>query len=353
LLEVDGLQVHFPILRGVVRQRRIGSVRAVDGVTFALNHGQTLGLVGESGSGKTTTGRAIMRLATPTGGHIRINGRDVSAMSDAEAKELRRTVQMIFQNPFASLNPRMTIGNIIADPLRVHGIGSEADRRERVRELLRLVGIEPSLVNRYPHQFSGGQRQRIGVARALAVEPSLIVCDEPVSALDVSVQAQILNLLSELQQRLGPAYLVISHDLAVVRHISDRVAVMYLGRLMEVADRAVLYAAPRHPYSAALLASVHVPNPRLERGRRRVVLRGDIPSPSAPPAGCRFHTRCWLYERLGQPDRCVTEEPELRDVAVGQQTACHFAEEIDAHRTEIGTGSGATVGPESALTLAN
>jgi oligopeptide transport system ATP-binding protein len=336
LLDVEGLTVHYAVTRGVVFQRRVGTVQAVDGVSFAIPAGHTLGLVGESGSGKTTTGRAIVGLVRPTAGRIRFEGRDVLGRSPRERHALRRRIQMIFQNPFASLNPRMTIGNIVADPLRAHarslvaeGIQSEADRRERVREALRLVGLDPALVNRYPHQFSGGQRQRVGIARALAVRPSLVICDEPVSALDVSIQSQILNLLRDLQRRLGLTYLMISHDLAVVRHVSDWVAVMYLGRLMELADRETIYRAPAHPYTRALLASVRVPDPRIERARRIAPLPGDIPSSMDPPVGCRFHTRCPLRQRLGRPAECETVEPVFRELHEGHRVACHFAERID------------------------
>jgi oligopeptide transport system ATP-binding protein len=326
LLEVEDLRVHFPILSGIVFSRQVGTVRAVDGISLGIAPGETLGLVGESGSGKSTTGRAIAGLVRPTAGRIWFEGRDVATADGAAAKALHRRIQVIFQNPFASLNPRMTIGNIIADPLRVHGIGDERARRERVRELLELVGIDPRLVNRYPHQFSGGQRQRIGIARALAVEPSLVICDEPVSALDVSIQAQILNLLVDIQARLGLAYLMISHDLAVVRHVSHRVAVMYLGRLVEVADRDALYASPGHPYTRALLGAVHVPDPRVERARRSAPLAGELPSPANPPPGCHFHTRCPLRRQLGNPVECETLDPALRSIGTGQQVACHFAE---------------------------
>jgi oligopeptide transport system ATP-binding protein len=329
LLEVQGLRVHFPITRGVLLRRQIGAVRAVDGVTFSIRAGETLGLVGESGSGKTTTGRAVLGLIAPTEGRIVFDGRDLATLPKADRKVARRKAQMIFQNPYASLNPRMTIANIVADPLRVHGIGTERERRERVGEVLRLVGLDPRLGNRYPHQFSGGQRQRVGIARALAVGPSLIVCDEPIAALDVSIQAQIINLLVDLRTNLGLSYLFIGHDLAVVRHIADRVAVMYLGRLMELADRDSIYRRAAHPYTRALMAAVHVPDPRLERRRTAAPLVGEIPSPESPPPGCRFSTRCPLRERLGRPERCVDEEPELREVASGHQVACHFTEQID------------------------
>jgi oligopeptide transport system ATP-binding protein len=326
ILEADKLEVHFPITRGVVIQRTVGSVRAVDGVSFTVRPREVLGLVGESGSGKTTTGRAIVGLVRPTGGRIRFEGREIEAAAPEERRALRRRIQMVFQNPYSSLNPRMTIGNIVADPLRVHGIGKERERRERVAESLRLVGLDPSVVNRYPHQFSGGQRQRIGIARALSIQPSLVICDEPVSALDVSIQAQILNLLADLRSSLGLSYLFIGHDLAVVRHVADRVAVMYLGRLMELADRDTIYRQPLHPYTQALLGSVHIPDPAMERRRSVAPLTGDIPNPSAPPPGCRFSTRCPLRSALGNPERCTTEEPALRDLGGGQLVACHFAE---------------------------
>ena len=329
LLEVTDLRVHFPITRGVLLRRQIGAVRAVDGISFTIRAGETLGLVGESGSGKTTTGRAVIGLTTPTEGRIVFEGRDLATLPRADRKVARRKAQMIFQNPYASLNPRMTIGNIVADPLRAHGIGTERQRRDRVRELMGLVGLDARLVNRYPHQFSGGQRQRVGIARALAVGPSLIVCDEPVAALDVSIQAQVINLLVDLRGSLGLSYLFIGHDLAIVRHIADRVAVMYLGRFMEVADRDSIYRRPAHPYTRALLAAVHVPDPHLERLRASPPLSGEIPSPESPPPGCRFSSRCPLRERLGRPQRCVDEEPQLREVAAGHQVACHFTEQID------------------------
>ena len=331
LLEVRDLSVHFPIRRGVIVQREVGTVRAVDRVTFDIDPEETVGLVGESGSGKTTTGRAIVRLVKATGGSIVFKGRNLTDPANAP-KALRRDIQMIFQNPLASLNPRMTMGNSIADPLRVHGIGSERERRERVRELLEKVGLNPGWVNRYPHQFSGGQRQRIGIARALSVSPSLIIADEPVSALDVSIQSQILNLLQDLQRELGLAYLIISHDLAVVRHLSNRVVVMYLGRIMEVGDRATIYERPSHPYTRALLAAVHVPDPKVERSRQHLPLPGEVPSPSNPPSGCKFHPRCWLREALGRPERCETEEPAARELAPGHRVACHFAEDIESVR---------------------
>jgi oligopeptide transport system ATP-binding protein len=329
LLDVTDLRVHFPITRGVLMRRQVGAVRAVDGISFAIRAGETLGLVGESGSGKTTTGRAVIGLSPPTEGRIVFEGRDLATLPKADRKVARRKVQMIFQNPYASLNPRMTIANIVADPLRVHGIGTEKERRERVGDVLGLVGLDPRFGNRYPHQFSGGQRQRVGIARALVVGPSLIVCDEPIAALDVSIQAQIINLLVDLRTNLGLSYLFIGHDLAVVRHIADRVAVMYLGRFMELADRDSIYRRAAHPYTRALLAAAHVPDPRLERERRAAPVAGEIPSPEAPPPGCRFSTRCPLRERLGRPERCVEEEPQLREIAGGHHVACHFVEQTD------------------------
>jgi oligopeptide transport system ATP-binding protein len=329
LLDVRDLSVHFPIKRGLILQKEVGAVRAVDRVSFTIARGEALGLVGESGSGKTTTGRAILRLVTPTAGSILYKGRPLD-VSKGERKQLRRDIQMVFQSPLSSLNPRMTVGNSIGDPLRVHGIGDRGEREKTVRALMEKVGLNPAWINRYPHQFSGGQRQRIGIARALSVSPMLIVADEPVSALDVSIQSQILNLLTDLQRDLGLTYLIISHDLAVVRHLCGRVAVMYLGRIMEIGDRDRIYARPRHPYTRALLSAVHVPDPIAERSRSHVPLPGEIPSPSEPIVGCRFRSRCYLYEALGRPDRCAAEEPELRTVEDGQSVACHFAEQTTA-----------------------
>jgi oligopeptide transport system ATP-binding protein len=321
ILEVNDLQVHFPITDGVIFQRQIGSVKAVDGVSLAIQPGETLGLVGESGSGKTTTGLAIMQLVKPTGGTIIFEGQSIAATNQQQKRALYHRMQMIFQDPYASLNPRMTIGNIIADPLRVAGNLRGAALKNRVRELMENVRLSPNMVNRYPHQLSGGQRQRVGIARALALDPTFIVCDEPVSALDVSVQAQTLNLLEELQQELNLTYLFISHDLAVVRHISDRIAVMYLGKIVELADVDTIYSKPQHPYTQALLAAVHVPNPRLERQRKKIVLEGDIPSPANPPKGCNFCTRCPAVI-----DLCHDVEPALREVRPGQWAACHLVE---------------------------
>jgi oligopeptide/dipeptide ABC transporter ATP-binding protein len=329
LLQVEDLKVHFPIKEGVIVERHVGDVRAVDGVSFELPRGETLGLVGESGCGKSTTGRAILRLYRPTAGKILFDGTDIAGLEGSALKKMRRRVQMIFQDPYASLDPRMTAGAIVSEPLDIHDVGARKERDARARELLATVGLDPSYGVRYPHEFSGGQRQRIGVARALALDPDLIVADEPISALDVSIQAQILNLLQRLQGRLGLTYLFIAHDLAVVRHISDRIAVMYLGRIVEVASSRELNTHPLHPYTVALLSAVPIPDPVVEGRRKRIILKGDVPSPAAPPSGCRFHTRCWLRERLGRPERCETEDPALRKISAGHTVACHFAEEVD------------------------
>jgi oligopeptide transport system ATP-binding protein len=320
LLEVRNLVKHFSVGSGMFGGRA-GTVRAVEGVSFTLRRGETLGLVGESGCGKTTTGRCILQLERPTSGQVIFEGRDLGTLSDTELRPMRRRMQVIFQDPYASLNPRMTVGQILAEPLAVHGVVPDRQgRRARVRDLLSRVGLLPQHADRYPHQMSGGQRQRVGIARALAVEPSLIVCDEPVSALDVSIQAQIINLLEDLQAELGLTYLFIAHDLAVVRHISDRVAVMYLGKIVEVADRRELYANPRHPYTQALLAAVPIPDPALEAQRSRSVLVGEVPSPLNPPSGCVFHPRCPIAI-----DRCRGEIPPLREVGSGHSAACLLA----------------------------
>ncbi len=329
LLSVSDLRMYFPVTQGLIFERHIGDVHAVDDVSFDLPRGQTLGLVGESGCGKSTTGRTILRLYKPTAGRIVFDGVDITRLGGEALRRTRRRIQMIFQDPYASLNPRMTVGGIVGEPLTVHGIGTKAERRERVAELLDVVGLNPNFLNRYPHEFSGGQRQRIGVARALAVNPELIVADEPISALDVSIQAQILNLLERLQGEFSLTFLFIAHDLSVVRHVSDRIAVMYLGRIVELAPSGDLYAHPLHPYSVALLSAVPIPDPVVESRRRRIILKGDVPSPVNPPSGCRFHTRCWLRERLGNPERCTTEDPRLRTLAAGHEVACHFAEEVD------------------------
>jgi oligopeptide transport system ATP-binding protein len=320
LLEVRNLTKHFQVTSGLFGGQK-GVVRAVDGVSFSLRRGETLGLVGESGCGKTTTGRCILQLERPTSGEVLFEGRDLTRLAPAELLQVRRKIQVIFQDPYSSLNPRMTVGQIIAEPLAVHRIVPEAGaRRARVRDLLARVGLLPQHADRYPHELSGGQRQRVGVARALAMEPSLIVCDEPVSALDVSIQAQIINLLEDLQAELGLTYLFIAHDLAVVRHISDRVAVMYLGKIAEITDRKRLYDEPLHPYTRALLSAVPIPDPALEAQRERTVLGGEVPSPLNPPPGCVFHPRCPIAV-----DRCRTEVPALREVKGGHWAACILA----------------------------
>ncbi|PZR60651.1 MAG: peptide ABC transporter substrate-binding protein [Chloroflexi bacterium] len=332
LVDVQNLKIHFPILTGVF-QTEAGRVRAVDDISFEIRKGETLGLVGESGCGKTTTGRALIRLRNPTAGKVFFDGRDLMSLSRGELRRMRRRMQIIFQDPYGSLNPRMTVGSIVSEPLETHHLSS-GHRMDRVRELLALVGLNPNYTNRYPHEFSGGQRQRIGIARALAVEPEFIVCDEPISALDVSIQAQVLNLLVELREQFGLTYLFIAHDLSVVRHISDRVGVMYLGKLVELGPPTAIYESPGHPYTRALLSAVPIPDPKAERKRRRVILTGDVPSPVNPPSGCRFHTRCWLYERLGRPENCRTEDPPLRQIGDDHRAACHYAE--DALKSDVG-----------------
>ncbi|MEA2620465.1 MAG: oligopeptide transport system ATP-binding protein [Chloroflexota bacterium] len=335
LVEIDNLKVYFPIRSGIFKTQK-GTVKAVDNVTFEVRRGETLGLVGESGCGKSTIGRAMIRLREATSGSVRFDGVDLTSLSTGELRKMRRRMQIIFQDPYGSLDPRMTVGSIVSEPIETHHLASGEAKDERVADLLRLVGLDPNYVKRYPHEFSGGQRQRIGVARALAVEPEFIVCDEPISALDVSIQAQVLNLLTDLRKRLGLTYLFVAHDLSVVKHISDRVAVMYLGRIVEVGPPDVLYSAPGHPYTRALLSAVPVPDPVAERKRRRVILKGDVPSPVNPPPGCRFHTRCWLYERLGQPEDCRTIDPQLKMVAevADHRAACHHADE--ALKTDVG-----------------
>ena len=321
LLQVDGLVKHFPV-RGPMFSRQIRRVQAVDGVTFDLAAGETLGLVGESGCGKSTTGKVILRLIDPTAGSIKLDGVDITRLDRAAMHPLRRRLQVIFQDPYASLNPRMTAGNIVEEPLRNYAIGTSAERIERVAQLFARVGLRRDQMRQYPNEFSGGQRQRLGIARALAVEPKVIVCDEPVSALDVSVQAQVINLLMDLQAEFGLSYLFIAHDLAVVEHISHRVAVMYLGRIVEIAPRHALFTRPLHPYTEALMSAVPVPDPEaIADGsrRQRIILKGDVPSPIDPPSGCRFHTRCPIAV-----ERCKMESPVLREVAKGQQVACHL-----------------------------
>ncbi|MEO8207978.1 MAG: oligopeptide/dipeptide ABC transporter ATP-binding protein [Chloroflexota bacterium] len=336
IVEVNNLKVYFPIRSGIF-QTAVGTVRAVDDISFEIRRGETLGLVGESGCGKSTTGRALIRLREATSGSVRFDGIDLVKTKSDELRRLRRRMQIIFQDPYGSLDPRFTVGATVAEPIETHDLARGKEKLARVEELLELVGLNREFVNRYPHEFSGGQRQRIGVARALAVEPEFIVCDEPISALDVSIQAQVLNLLTDLRSKLGLTYLFIAHDLSVVKHISDRVAVMYLGKIVELGPPDEIYAGPGHPYTRALLSAVPVPDPVAERKRKRVILQGDVPSPANPPSGCRFHTRCWLYEKLGSPEQCRTEDPPLVPIKVGNaehRAACHFADE--ALKTDVG-----------------
>jgi oligopeptide transport system ATP-binding protein len=318
LVDVSDLRVYFPVTAGLIFQRKVADVKAVDGINFAIKKGETLGLVGESGCGKSTTGRAILQLYRPTTGSINFDGHELTRMKSGELRRFRRRMQMIFQDPYASLNPRMSVGSIISEPLAIHNLAKGKARKERVQELLRVVGLNPYYANRYPHEFSGGQRQRIGIARALAVEPQFIVADEPVSALDVSIQAQIINLMEDLQDEYNLTYLFIAHDLSVVRHISDRVAVMYLGRVAELADRNELYENPLHPYTKALLSAVPVPDPSVEAKRERIILTGDVPSPLRPPPGCNFHTRCPIAI-----EECRERIPEFREIVPGHFVACH------------------------------
>jgi oligopeptide transport system ATP-binding protein len=325
LLRVENLKMYFPITQGIILQRQVGWVRAVDDITFSVRRGETLGLVGESGCGKSTTGRAILQLYKPTGGTVNFLGKNLTTLGGGDLRRMRRQMQMIFQDPYASLNPRMTVGSIVGEPLEIHNLARGREKQERVQELLRIVGLNPYFANRYPHEFSGGQRQRIGIARALAVQPSFIVCDEPISALDVSIQAQVINLLEELQAQFNLTYLFIAHDLSVVRHISDRVAVMYVGKIVELTTRDLLYERPLHPYTKALLSAVPIPDPAIERKRQRMILTGDVPSPVNPPTGCRFHPRCPFAQEL-----CREKEPPLIEVETNHLAACHFWDEIQA-----------------------
>jgi oligopeptide/dipeptide ABC transporter ATP-binding protein len=352
LMVVENLYKHFEIRGGPLGIARIGAVRAVDGVSFSVARGETLGLVGESGCGKTTLGKVILRLLPPTSGRVVVNGkvlfdlptraerkagRKASSLSGHAMKEVRRDLQVVFQDPYASLNPRMSVGEIVGEGPLVHGMSNKEQREELVRELLAKVGLNQSHIHRYPHEFSGGQRQRIGIARALALNPEFVVLDEPVSALDVSIQSQVLNLLDDLQQELGLTYLFIAHNLAVVEHISDRVGVMYLGAMAELAGVDEIYAHPGHPYTVALLSAIPDPDPR--QRKKRIILKGDIPSPANPPSGCRFHTRCWLRERLGNPERCSAETPELREIVPGHQVACHFTDQVSTETIALAARS--------------
>jgi len=320
LLRVDNLMMHFPIRRGVF-QRQVGAVRAVDGVSFDIKRGETLGLVGESGCGKSTTGRTILQLYKPTAGEVEFDGVNLVTLKGEQLRQMRRKIQMIFQDPYASLNPRMTVEQLVGEPLMVHSVAKGAEIHERVTHLLDLVKLNPAFASRYPHEFSGGQRQRIGVARALALQPSFVICDEPISALDVSIQAQVVNLLEELQQQFNLTYLFIAHDLSMVKHISDRIAVMYLGVIVELASRDELHARPLHPYTQALLSAVPIPDPIADAKRERIILKGDVPSPANPPSGCRFRTRCPIAEGI-----CAESRPDFREIKPGHFVACFFAE---------------------------
>ena len=318
-MRVEGLKQYFPITRGLLFHHHLGDVKAVDNISFEIYRGETLGLVGESGCGKSTTARAILQLSRPTAGKVYLDGVDLVSLKGNKLREMRRRMQMIFQDPYASLNPRMTVSSIVAEPLAVYGVARRSEREARVEELLQMVGLDPYFANRYPHEFSGGQRQRIGIARALALRPDFIVCDEPISALDVSIQAQVVNLLEDLQERLGLTYLFIAHDLSMVRHINDRVAVMYLGKIVELTDRDTLYANPLHPYTQALLSAVPIPDPALSDEKQQPALEGDLPSPSNPPKACNFNTRCPFAK-----DSCFSVEPEFREVSPGHWVACHL-----------------------------
>ena len=321
LVEVNDLVMYFPLVKGIIRRKKIGDIRAVDGVTFFIKKGETLGLVGESGCGKTTTGRCILQLYRPTAGSVFFEDVNLCDLTKKDLRPLRRKMQIIFQDPYGSLNPRRTAGNIVGEPMKIHNLAGGKEYRDRVLELFRIVGLNPAMTNRYPHEFSGGQRQRIGIARALAMQPDFIVCDEAISALDVSIQAQTINLLEELQEQFGLTYLFIAHDLAVVRHISDRIAVMYLGKIVEIASRSDLYENPMHPYTQALLSAVPIPDPRVEATRERIILSGEVPSPHNPPSGCRFHTRCPSAVRS-----CTEAEPVLKSIHGDHQVACFLVE---------------------------
>jgi oligopeptide/dipeptide ABC transporter ATP-binding protein len=324
LVDVRDLKMYFPVTRGIVFQRVVGNVRAVDGISFSIERGQTMGLVGESGSGKTTIGRTIVRLYKPTAGQILFDNKDLATLGGEELRHIRQRVQMIFQDPYASLNPRYTIGSLIAEPMHIFKVASRAEIRERTEELLRVVGLRSEYIDRYPHEFSGGQRQRIAVARALSINPEFVIADEPVSALDVSIRAQVLNLLQRLQRQFNLTYLFVSHDLSVVRHVADRIAVMYLGKIVELSDRDELYAAPKHPYTKALLSAVPIPDPQIEKRRQRIILSGDLPSPINIPSGCRFHTRCPMAQNICREIEPVFEAKEGRE----HYAACHFSERV-------------------------
>ena len=344
LLEVRGLKMHFPIYKGTFVRKEVARVKAVDGLDFEIYRGETLGLVGESGCGKSTTGRALLQLYTPTAGEVLFDGVDLVKLDRSALHAQRRNLQMIFQDPYASLNPRMTVGDIIGEPLKVHKLASGTEASRRVQELMEIVGLDPRFIRRYPHEFSGGQRQRIGIARALASKPTFIVCDEPISALDVSIQAQIMNLLEDLQAEFGLTYLFIAHDLAAVRHISDRIAVMYLGHMVELATGERMYEAPMHPYTQALISAVPIPDPEIEATRQRIVLEGDVPSPINPPSGCVFHTRCpFAWER------CKKEEPSFHEAEPGHFVACHLIDEPDRQPDAYKKiAAGSISGPEGA-----